>query len=317
MNKITKLIAGLLLLAAALIGVYALMLARQPAPPAAVAPVAAASAPVVTNPYAVVVATKALPAGKPIPADSVRIEQFPIKPAGSFTETSEVAGKTPVVDIAEGVPLVQTHLSGGLAGQVGEGERAVAVNVDESVSVGYRVRPGDFVDVFFVLRQDNAEITPSQGRMLLSKIRVLAMGGSSVNEDNPKADPNQAQAPRTAVLAVPLADVNKVTLAQQAGKLVLALRNPKDPGVPTESLFPAAAAVLQARDFKPGTVDSVSGKTLTKTLATEPENVAYAGTSLPGLAGNKDARRASGGSGAPRTSPPADTVEIIRGGVRQ
>lgn len=306
MNTITKVFAGLLLVAAALIGLYALLLARQPAPAAPAATVAGAAAP--TPQFPVVVVSKALTAGKPITADSVRLAQLPIKPAESFGDVGEVVGKVPVADVGEGVPMLQSHLSGGLASQVAVGERAVAINVDESIAVGFRVKPGDFVDVFFVLRQDNGEITPSQGRLLLSKLRVLAVGGSSVNEEASKADPNRtAAAVRTAVLAVPIADINQLNLAQNAGRLTLALRNPKDDEQPTVALFPHPPAVIQARNGKE---------------AAEPVNQAYAGTSLPGLAGRKDARAARplntvAAAGPARVAPPADNVEIIRGGVRQ
>jgi len=306
MNTITKIFAGLLLVAAALIGLYALLLARQPAPvePAAMA---ANTAPA-TQQFAVVVVSKALTAGKPITADSVRLEKLPIKPAESFGDVGEVVGKVPVADVGEGVPMLQSHLSGGLASQVALGERAVAVNVDESIAVGFRVKPGDFVDVFFVLRQDNGEITPSQGRLLLSKLRVLAVGGSSVNEEASKADPNRtAAAVRTAVLAVPTADINQLNLAQNAGRLTLALRNPKDEELPSANLFPSPPTVIQARN----------GKDIT-----EPVNQAFAGTSLPGLSGRKDARAvrvvsAGAPAGPLRPAIPVDNVEIIRGGVRQ
>lgn len=315
MNKVTKLLAGLLLLAAVLIGLYALMLASQSKPSAP--PPLAAAAPSPVNQYSVVVASKPLLAGQPIPVDAVRVEKLPLQPSNSFSDSAEVVGKLPVTDVGVGVPLLQTHLSGGLAGQVAEGERAVAVNIDEAVAVGYRIKPGDFVDVFFVLKQDNSEITPSQSRLLLSRLRVLATGSTSVNEDASKADAARALA-RTAVLAVPVADVNKLTLAQHAGRLTLALRNPKDHDVPSESLFPTVATVLQARDFKPGSTDVASGKVLSRELVGAPVNQAFAGASLPGLSAKNDgAPVRSGAVSRSRPAIAAEGVEIIRGGVRQ
>ncbi len=322
MNKITKLIAGLLLLAAALIGVYAVLLARQPAPEpqSAAAPAAVPS----VNQFSVVVASKLLQAGKPVPADSIRIEKLPIKPAGSFSDNAEVVGKVPVVDVGEGVPVVQSHLSGGLAGQVAEGERAVAVSVDETTAVGNRARPGDFVDVFILLKQDSTEILPSQARLLLSRIRVLAVGGAAVNEDAPADAAQRGVTARTAVLAVPLADVNRLTLAQGNGRVTLALRNPKDETVASESLFDPMPPVLQVRDIKHSAVDPFSGKALSKELAAEPVNSAFAGTSLSGLSGLKDGKlkrpQGGGAQSGPitvRVTPAPDIIEIIRGGVRQ
>lgn len=314
MNKATKLLAGLLLLAALLIGVYALMLARQPAPVPVPTAQTVQSNPV--NQYSVVVASKALEAGKPIPADAIRVEKLPIKPVNSFDNAADVAGKVAVADVGEGVPLVQAHLSGGLATQVAEGERAVAINIDEAIAVGYRIKPGDFVDVFFFLKQDNSEIAPSQSRLLLSKLRVLATGSSSVNEDAAKVE-NRAPA-RTVVLAVPVADINKLTLSQHAGRLTLALRNPKDEDVPSESLYPTPPPILHAGGFKPGSTDATSGKLLTSSLASEPVNQAFAGVSLPGLSAKKDAAVVSlAYRGRPSVPVTVDRVEIIRGGVRQ
>ncbi len=315
MNKMTKLLAGLLLLAALLIGAYALMLARQPRPePTPVAPAAAVPA----NQYAVVVASQPLQAGKPIAADAVRVEKLPLKPGRSFENAAEVVGQIPVTDIDVGVPLLQTHLSGGLASQVGEGERAVAINIDEAIGVGYRVKPGDFVDVFVVFKQDSNEITPSQSRLLLSRLRVLAAGASSVNEDAAKTDSATRGPARTAVLAVPIDDINTLNLAQNAGRLTLALRNPKDEAVPSASLFPALPPVLHARSFKPGSTDAVSGKVLSQALMGEPVNQAFAGTSLSGLSSRRDSPVSRPGVvHVGRPAPVIDGVEIIRGGVRQ
>jgi pilus assembly protein CpaB len=101
----------------------------------------------------------------------------------------------------------------GLALKVAEGERAVAVKVDESIGAGNRIRPGDFVDVFFVLRRDGNEIDQSQARLLLSRKRVLAYGAASVDalSSAEKTEGKQANGPdnaRTAVLAVPVAEVS-------------------------------------------------------------------------------------------------------------
>lgn len=321
MSKITKILAGVLLLAATLIGLYAFTLARKPAPLAD--PPGANQAVVVQHP--IVVAAKPIVAGKPIAADSLRIEKLPFKPAGSFADTTSLVGKVAVADVGEGVPLLHNHLSGGLANQIVEGERAVAILIDEVVSVGYRVKPGDFVDVFVVLRMDNGEISPSLSRLLLPRARVLAMGANSVNEDAPKSGDAKAAsretAARSAVLAVPIADVNKLTLAQQTGKLTMALRNPKDDDLPAESLFESMPPAVQLVAHKPGATDRLTGKSLTKESAAEPINQAFAGTTLPGLSANKNPslRGGGGGGGSPRTGGGSTqvTVEIIRAGVRE
>jgi pilus assembly protein CpaB len=111
--------------------------------------------------------------------------------------------------------------------------------VDEVNAVGDRVKPGNFVDVFFMLKRDGAaggaEIDTTQARLLLSRVRVLSFGdatlaGAADPADGSNAGGTQgARGPaRTAVLAVATGDVNALTLAQSAGQLTLALRNPAD-----------------------------------------------------------------------------------------
>src|SRR3546814_10697731 len=95
-------------------------------------------------------------------------------------------------------------LARGLATYLHEGERAVTIPVDESAGASQQVTHGDMVDVFFTLSQ-NSEVTDTQTRLLLPRVRVLAYGNESV--DGPLVAPDKtgrrAAAPPTAVLAVP------------------------------------------------------------------------------------------------------------------
>ncbi len=97
------------------------------------------------------------------------------------------------------------------------------MRVDEGNAVGNRLRPGNFVDVFFTLKRDGnagmgGEIDRTQARLLMSKVRVLAFGNATTTGDT-GGDPNGMV--RTAVLAVPVADVDRLTLAESAGRLDL------------------------------------------------------------------------------------------------
>lgn len=260
MINLTKIIAAVLVLLALALGGYAWMLSRQPPPPIAVAPaVAGPGKAAQAQTFPVVVAAKPLPAGQAIPADALRIERLTINPVGAFRDTAPLAGRVPVIDLGEGTPLLEGQLASGLALRVTEGERAVAIKTDETMGVGNKVRPGDFVDVFLMLKADGKDIDRSQARLLLSRKRVLAYGSASVDGLPSGMDKNgaaqqaqRAEPARTAVLAVPVDDINRLTLAENSGRLLLALRNPADMSEPDPKLFAELPAALQPPPPKAG-----------------------------------------------------------------
>ncbi|ATA57942.1 Flp pilus assembly protein CpaB [Variovorax boronicumulans] len=256
MINLTKIIAAVLVLLALALGGYAWVLSRKaaPPPPATATSGAAPAKPSQVQTFPVVVAVKPLPAGQAIPADALRVEQLTINPTGAFKETAPLAGRVPVIDLGEGSPLLEGQLVSGLALRVAEGERAVAVKADEVMGVGNKVQPGDFVDVFVMLKSDSKDIDRSQARLLLSRKRVLAFGSASVDglpskpdkNGNPQAQQQQrAETARTAVLAVLVDDINRLTLAESSGRLLLALRNPTDLSEPDPKLFAELPTALQ------------------------------------------------------------------------
>jgi pilus assembly protein CpaB len=261
MINLTKIVAAILVLLALALGGYAWMLSRQPPPPVAVASAAINPGKAVqAQTFPVVVAAKPLPAGQAIPADALRIERLTINPTGAFRDTAALAGRVPVIDLGEGTPLLEGQLASGLALRVTEGERAFAIKTDEIMGVGNRVRPGDFVDVFLMLKADGKDIDRSQARLLLSRKRVLAYGSASVDGLSSQMDKNgaaqqqaqRAEPARTAVLAVPVDDINRLTLAENSGRLLLALRNPTDMSEPDPKLFAELPIALQPAPPKTG-----------------------------------------------------------------
>lgn len=282
-SKQIRILATVLLILAGLLALLAWQVARQqavPIPTARTAPT-----------HAVVVTTRAVEAGKPLTADALAVMQLPIEPAGAYQDAARVVGQVPVVNLGSNVPVLEGQLLSGLARQIPEGDRALAVSVDEAVGVGHQVQPGDFVDVFVILRRDNQEIAESQTRLLLSRLRVLAYGNGSVN-DSRKVQGEQMMArrdgARTAVLSVPVDQVGKLAMAQQAGRLVLALRNPSDASMPSDGMFAEPPTVLQARAGVPPEAERA------------PVDKAAAGMSLAGLVG-----QAQAGNTAPRALAPA------------
>lgn len=264
MINLTKILAAILVLLAIALGGYAWMLSRQAPTPVPVAATGPADGPAkapqaATHP--VVVAAKPLPAGVAIPADALRVERLTINPVGAFQDATVAAGRVPVLDLAEGTPVMENQLVSGLALRIGEGERAVAVKADEVMGVGNKIQPGDFVDVFVMLKSDGKDVDRSQARLLLSRKRVLAFGNASVDSLPSKStdravqqqqQAQRAEAARTAVLAVPVDDVNRLTIADTSGRLLLALRNPTDMAEADPKLFADLPTALQPVSTKPG-----------------------------------------------------------------
>jgi pilus assembly protein CpaB len=311
MPNLTKILAGVLIAVALVLGLFAWTLSRRP-PPVAVTPATRASFPVV-------VASRTLPAGKAISVDDLRVQPLPINPNGAFADPAQLAGRVPNAEIGADSPVLEAQLSSGLAERIEPGERALAVRVDEANAVGNRLRPGNVVDVFFTLKRDGSignggEIDRTQARLLMSKVRVLAFGNATASGDS-VGEPSGVV--RTAVLAVPVADIDRLTLAESAGRLIFALRNPKDPEVIDQSMLPAYPGVL---------------KTAAHASAAEPlrdSTRAAAGVALDTLSGSANAGASSAGAAvrpplphlplpparmAANTNSTSSGIEVIRGG---
>lgn len=325
MINLTKILAAVLVLLAIALGGYAWMLSRQ-APP----PVAAATGPAVASAkaqqalvYPVVVAAKPLPAGLAIPADALRVERLTINPAGAFQDVTVAAGRVPVLDLAEGTPVMENQLVSGLALRIGEGERAIAVKADEVMGVGNKLQPGDYVDVFITLKSDGKDVDRSQARLLLSRKRVLAYGNASVDgmqsksADKASQQAQRAEPARTAVLAVPVDEVNRLTIGDASGKLLLALRNPTDLSEPDPELFAQLPTALQPPPAKAGEPRRAPLEGLDRAQAGLTAADLVTGGKGPAVQPVATAARAAGG--APRaaaTGGAARTglqVEVIRG----
>ncbi|VVD61246.1 Flp pilus assembly protein CpaB [Pandoraea pneumonica] len=334
MNKATKIIAVVLVIAGVVLAIFALKLGTQNAPAPAATPSAVTQT--LTQRYPAVVAAKALSPGQPIAADAVKIVQFDAQTPGAFTNPADVVGRVPLVALAAGVPVTQNTLARGLAMQLAPGERAVALPVTEVVGVSNRIRPGDYVDVFFTMKTNQAPgpavglVDDTQARLLAARVRVLSYGNASLDDvapvpttpgvastvqaatttapPPPPANVNvQPPMPATAaVVAVPVDEVNRVVLGTQQGKITLALRNPADDAKPDTSLFPSPPPVLAGKAGLKGD---------DKAALDTPENQAYAGIATTGLAGAPvrpaaAPRPAGGGHGG------GGSIEVVRGAER-
>jgi pilus assembly protein CpaB len=317
MANITRILAISLIVLAVLLGIFAWSLSRRPPVPVPQVVQGQASFPVV-------VAARDLPAGKSIDADALTLRMVPSRGAGEFADATGLVGRVPLVAITANMPLSEANLTTGLADAIAPGERAVAVRVDEGNAVGNRVRPGNFVDVFFMLKRDmsagpgtDAEVDATQARLLLSRVRVLSFGDATLPGTSEGADPaaNAANAPRsagarTAVLAVRTADVDALTLAEGAGRLVLALRNPAETDTAEPlSMAPLLASIRRSND---GASRATAGLSLEALAGTHGERSARP-PPMPPLPATPSLPAAR----APRVQAVANDLELIRGARRE
>jgi len=317
-NATTKFVLALLVLLALALGGFGYHTARKAltTPAASSAATGATVAPRPTVP--VVVAARALQPGQAIGEDDVRLDMQAALPAGGLSDPARAIGQVPRVAIGSGAPVLGRQLLGGLSAQVAEGHRAVAIHVDKVIAVGEHLQPGDWVDVFFALPATNAGLSErerasvaasaAQSRLLLSRLRVLAVGPQTVETASvpPGAEETAQAATRqqpvsAVVLQVPVGDVPRLVMAAEGGKLQLALRRPDDEATPDATAFaplpevlPPARATARER----------------AAVLQQGDNRAYAGVSLPGLRQPGPAARpaATGAAGAPRAR-----IEIYRG----
>lgn len=325
MVNLAKIAVGLLLAIALALGIYGWMLAKTPQATDPQAQAAHSDSKASTN-VSVVVAAQTISAGQALKSEDLQVAALPSKPDGAYDDVPAAVGSVPAVDIPKGAPVLQGQMVTGLALKVAEGERAVAVKVDESIGAGNRIRPGDFVDVFFVLRRDGNEIDQSQARLLLSRKRVLAYGAASVDAltTADKTDGKQANGPdnaRTAVLAVPVAEVSQLALGGSNGSLLLALRNPTDMTEPDMEKFAPLPGVLAVAMPKGAVAAPLEGADAAQAGVAMSSLAGASGTAATRMSVPKPMTASVVKPAAPRTrsasSDPSLAVEFVRGANSQ
>lgn len=241
-SRFTMILAGLLLVGAVFAGYWGLVLSRQPAPEVPVvqaSPTEKAVAVVEDQTLQpVVVLVHDVPPFVALTAADLTLEKLHTAPAGSLAHLEQAIGRTPWRALTAGTWLNdQSFTEGGpLARMIRPDERALAVAVDEVVSAGGQLSPGDYVDVLLFLPQD-ASNPQKTVQIVVPALRLLSVGGQfgMTNDGLPAAPPltpeekarqeQQRVAARSVVLAVPEQLMNRLMLAAQVGTLRLAVRS--------------------------------------------------------------------------------------------
>lgn len=172
------------------------------------------------------------------------------QPTDSYSSIEQVSGRQIRLSIAAGEMLLTDHFYqlSPLVTSIREGERAIAVRVDEVTGAGGFVEPGDSVDVLLFLAAGREAGDDSSAQRILSDVRVLAYGNDIDTTDidairhkarlnkhdtdnslpETEAVPDDDEKPtgkksKTAVLAVKEDDLSSLLLAESTGRLRLAL----------------------------------------------------------------------------------------------
>lgn len=206
------------------------------------------AAPVTTS---VVVVSHDIPARTKLTEEMLEVQQVPPDAAlrNGFTATTPLIGQVTRYPLVEGEQMTALKVGpqgqeedDGLSFVIPAGRRALAVSVTEVTGVGGLLLPGDMVDVIVVL--DEGDVGTDKAVTLLQNIEVLAVAqeaqeplppaqaaadGETASQETralgerPEDIEPQPNA-RTVTLAVTPEETQLLALAQEKGKLVLALR---------------------------------------------------------------------------------------------
>lgn len=185
----------------------------------------------------VVVAKKPVPAKTVVTGDAVELKRMPVNciHPHAARRVDDVVGKIAREPLVAGEQILldrlvkQGDIQGGFSCAVPPGKRAVSVSVDEVTAVGWHLQPGDHVDVLGTLE---IPVSGSETRaftvVALQDVEVLAVGKNlQVVTDQGKDVKTEV---KTVTLAVSLDEAKPLILADEKGKIRLALRSPLDRG---------------------------------------------------------------------------------------
>lgn len=232
-----KIIAALLIISAVFMGILGYKISQKeiaPAPQSA--PTGSAQASEFTYAQKVLVVNKAIEKGVAITSEDIELVPFPIKVEDGLQKPSDVINRKLQVNIAKGEVIRQAHFENPsqLADLIRPGYRAVAIKVDEVISAGGFLKPGDHVDVIFSMRANKESYDKSLTRRVLRNTKLLALGDSVEKErlepesENSKKSSKTGKNSRSAVLEVPEDNINMLILAEERGDLRLVAVGEKD-----------------------------------------------------------------------------------------
>jgi pilus assembly protein CpaB len=179
----------------------------------------------------VVVAAQNIPVGTLLEERHLRTTAWPTGSAvaGSVANPKELVGRGVISPIGTNEPVTLTKVAGSEAGGglppiIPTGMRAISVKVNEVIGVAGFVVPGTRVDVVVTVARAKAGDDEPMTRTVVSNVQVLTAGTKFEQE---RKDTKPVQTSVVTLMVLP-EDAERVALAQNEGKLNLALRSPLD-----------------------------------------------------------------------------------------
>ncbi|MDR4496217.1 MAG: Flp pilus assembly protein CpaB [Nitrospirales bacterium] len=178
------------------------------------------------------VAKTDIPWGTLLTEESIRMVPYPEDsvPQGHFTDPQSLKGRVILSNLKKHEPVLSSKLApidvktGGVAAVMDPNKRAMAVKVNEIVGLPGFVQPGDRVDVMATFENPNgkASQTDQITKVVLENTLVLA-----TDTQMQRAKGDEAPTPvKVITLEVSLEEAEKLAMAENGGKLRLALRSP-------------------------------------------------------------------------------------------
>lgn len=200
----------------------------------------------------VVVASRPVQIGEIISSDNMAVADMP----AAFASASAVApgdfdyynGQVVKHDMSPGEPLLTHYVSGlgieSFSDLLGEGERAVTLQIDEINSVSGMTLPGDIVDLMLVTEvEPEGESTDkiTQIQPLLQSVRILAVDDISLvspTQDFVLHGVGKGSLEYSSItVGVKYQDAAKLVLAKEVGEIAFMLRNRSDEQRLAQTMF--------------------------------------------------------------------------------
>lgn len=181
----------------------------------------------------VVVAASDLAYGTEITAGTVREIQWPQDsiPEGTFETVGEVVSaqtRVALVPLSRNEVVLQSRVSApgqraSLSAMLAPGMKAVAIRVDDVLGVAGLIQPGDRVDVLWIRSGNGNRGDDSYSELLVRGVTVLAIDQRIDEGDEERK--GGADVARAVTVEVDVIEAQRIALAADSGKLVLALRH--------------------------------------------------------------------------------------------